>query len=87
VWLIYAGNEKYEVNCGLDNKHVVDLLNSSCSNKKWNLSRIPCKHAISCMQLLADVASAIITVRPPSLGPIMEKLSLSPEKYGSGRQF
>ncbi|PPD97228.1 hypothetical protein GOBAR_DD05731 [Gossypium barbadense] len=30
IWLIYAGNEKYEVDCGLGNKHVVDLLNSSC---------------------------------------------------------
>ncbi|PPE01212.1 hypothetical protein GOBAR_DD01768 [Gossypium barbadense] len=194
---VYVGNEKYEVDCGLGNNHVVDLLNSSCSNKKWDLSGIQCKHAISCMQLLAvspetvntcytittqlniyshlinhehlrdmepilppmikrppkrpkqtrrkevdearksgpklnktrqqanctkcgkpghntrtckgvqkldyvsneifealamkyaymDVASAIVTIRPPPLGPIMEKLSLSPEKYGSGRQF
>ncbi|KAK5771744.1 hypothetical protein PVK06_047986 [Gossypium arboreum] len=30
IWLVYAGNEKFEVDCGLGNKHVVDLLNSSC---------------------------------------------------------
>lgn len=53
IWPIYAGNEKYEVDCGLGNKHVVDLLNSSCSCRKWDLSGIPCKHAVSCMQLLA----------------------------------
>ncbi|KAH1090320.1 hypothetical protein J1N35_017577 [Gossypium stocksii] len=36
VWLVYARNEKYEVDCGLGNKHVVDLLNSSCSCPiKW----------------------------------------------------
>ncbi|XP_052876217.1 uncharacterized protein LOC128282036 [Gossypium arboreum] len=29
IWPVYAGNEKYEVDCGLGNKHVVDLLNSS----------------------------------------------------------
>ncbi|KHG06388.1 far1-related sequence 2 -like protein [Gossypium arboreum] len=53
VWQVYAGNEKYEVNCGLGNKYVVDLLNSSCSCRKWDFSGIPRKHAISCMQLLA----------------------------------
>ncbi|KHG22703.1 far1-related sequence 7 -like protein [Gossypium arboreum] len=52
VWPLYAGNEKYEVDCGLGKKHVVNLLNSSCSCRKWDLLGIPCKHAISCMQLL-----------------------------------
>ncbi|PPD78819.1 hypothetical protein GOBAR_DD24252 [Gossypium barbadense] len=33
------------------------------------------------------VALAIVTMRPTLLGPIMEKLSLCLEKYGSGRQF
>ncbi|PPS12743.1 hypothetical protein GOBAR_AA07901 [Gossypium barbadense] len=52
VWPLYAGNEKYEVDCGLGKKHVVNLLNSSCSCRKWDLLGIPCKHAIYCMQLL-----------------------------------
>ncbi|XP_028804837.1 putative methylesterase 12, chloroplastic [Neltuma alba] len=34
-----------------------------------------------------DVALAMASMRPSPLGPIMEKLSLSPEKYGSGRRF
>ncbi|TYG49201.1 hypothetical protein ES288_D10G075400v1 [Gossypium darwinii] len=34
-----------------------------------------------------DVALAMVTMRPTPLGPIMEKLSLSPEKYGSGQRF
>ncbi|MFQ6620501.1 hypothetical protein Gotur_000974 [Gossypium turneri] len=53
IWPVYVGNEKYEVDCGLGNKHVVDLFNSSCSCRKWDLSGILCKHAVSCMQLLA----------------------------------
>ncbi|PPS13551.1 hypothetical protein GOBAR_AA07032 [Gossypium barbadense] len=53
IWPVYAGKEKYEVDYGLGNKHVVDLLNSSCSCRKWDLSGILCKHAVSCMQLLA----------------------------------
>jgi pimeloyl-ACP methyl ester carboxylesterase len=34
-----------------------------------------------------DVALAIVSMRPIPLGPVMEKLSLSPEKYGTGRRF
>ncbi|KAK8992755.1 hypothetical protein V6N11_048825 [Hibiscus sabdariffa] len=34
-----------------------------------------------------DVALAMVSMRPAPLGPIMEKLSLSPEKYGTGRRF
>ncbi|PPD68156.1 hypothetical protein GOBAR_DD34962 [Gossypium barbadense] len=51
IWPVYAGNEKYKVDCGLGNKHVVDLLNSSYSYRKRDLSGIPCKHVVSCMQL------------------------------------
>ncbi|XP_021908169.1 putative methylesterase 14, chloroplastic [Carica papaya] len=34
-----------------------------------------------------DVALAVVSMRPTPLGPIMEKLSLSLEKYGTGRRF
>ncbi|KAG6751052.1 hypothetical protein POTOM_045569 [Populus tomentosa] len=34
-----------------------------------------------------DVALAMVSMRPIPLGPVMEKLSLSPEKYGTGRRF
>ena len=34
-----------------------------------------------------DVALAMVSMRPIPLGPIMEKLSLSPEKYGTVRRF
>ncbi|KAE9454951.1 hypothetical protein C3L33_13171, partial [Rhododendron williamsianum] len=34
-----------------------------------------------------DVALAMVSMRPIPLGPIMEKLSLTPEKYGTGRRF
>ncbi|XP_065847560.1 putative methylesterase 12, chloroplastic [Euphorbia lathyris] len=34
-----------------------------------------------------DVALAMVCMRPIPLGPIMEKLTLSPEKYGTGRRF
>ncbi|KAL4375771.1 hypothetical protein HN51_009775 [Arachis hypogaea] len=34
-----------------------------------------------------DVALAMVSMRPSPLGPIMEKLSLSPNKYGRGHRF
>ncbi|XP_022948758.1 putative methylesterase 12, chloroplastic [Cucurbita moschata] len=34
-----------------------------------------------------DVALAMVSMRPFPLGPVMEKLSLSPQNYGSGRRF
>lgn len=34
-----------------------------------------------------DVALATVSMRPMPLGPIMEKLSLTPEKYGTARRF
>ncbi|KAF5731546.1 putative methylesterase 14 chloroplastic [Tripterygium wilfordii] len=34
-----------------------------------------------------DVALAMVSMRPTPLGPIMEKLSLSGEKYGTSRRF
>ncbi|XAR55654.1 Pheophorbidase [Bertholletia excelsa] len=34
-----------------------------------------------------DVALAMVSMRPTPLGPIMEKLSLSPENYGIARRF
>ncbi|KAF6159686.1 hypothetical protein GIB67_029944 [Kingdonia uniflora] len=34
-----------------------------------------------------DVALATVSMRPIPLGPIMEKLSLSPENYGKSRRF
>lgn len=34
-----------------------------------------------------DVALAMVSMRPIPLGPIMEKLSLTPENYGTGKRY
>ena len=36
---------------------------------------------------MQDVALAMVSMRPFPLGPVMEKLLLSPENYGTGRRF
>ncbi|RYR67957.1 hypothetical protein Ahy_A03g014430 [Arachis hypogaea] len=44
----WSSSSKYEVMCGLD-KYVVDLVAAECSCRKWQMSGIPCPHAISCI--------------------------------------
>ncbi|XP_040952768.1 uncharacterized protein [Gossypium hirsutum] len=64
IWPIYAGNEKYEVDCGLGNKHVVDLLNSSCSCRKWDLSGIPCPMQWEHVRDMEPIIPPIIRMPP-----------------------
>ncbi|XVF46934.1 hypothetical protein PTKIN_Ptkin03bG0068200 [Pterospermum kingtungense] len=45
----HAGQSRYQVSCGPDNQHVVNLEDRTCSCKKWDLTGIPCKHAVSAM--------------------------------------
>ncbi|KAH1046222.1 hypothetical protein J1N35_037006 [Gossypium stocksii] len=47
----YAGGDKYQVECGLDSQHVVDLVENSCSCKNWDLTGIPCMHALAVIHL------------------------------------
>ncbi|KAL7253648.1 hypothetical protein ACSBR1_008065 [Camellia fascicularis] len=42
----YCGDRKFEVDCG-DTTHIVDLEERKCSCRMWDLSGIPCKHAVS----------------------------------------
>ncbi|RYR68012.1 hypothetical protein Ahy_A03g014490 [Arachis hypogaea] len=44
----WSAASKYEVMCGLD-KFVVDLAASECSYRRWQMSGLPCPHAISCI--------------------------------------
>lgn len=37
--------------------------------------------------LLQDIALAMVSMRPVPLGPMMQNLSLSKEKYGTSRRF
>ncbi|KAK8540585.1 hypothetical protein V6N13_027104 [Hibiscus sabdariffa] len=46
-WPRAAGANKYEVYARPIDQHVVNLDNHSCSCRKWDLTGIPCMHAIS----------------------------------------
>ncbi|PPR86088.1 hypothetical protein GOBAR_AA34609 [Gossypium barbadense] len=43
----HAGGDKYQVECGLGSRHVVDLVQNSCSYRNWDLTGIPCMHALA----------------------------------------
>ncbi|KAL4289578.1 hypothetical protein GQ457_14G016010 [Hibiscus cannabinus] len=49
-WATHAGGERYRVQGGLGHQHVVDLVQHTCSCRRWDLSGIPCIHAISTIQ-------------------------------------
>ncbi|KAK8629723.1 hypothetical protein V6N13_078553 [Hibiscus sabdariffa] len=50
-WPTRAGDQMYQVFCGPSNQHAVDLKCFTCTCRKWDLTRIPCSHAVSCMVL------------------------------------
>ncbi|KAL4388868.1 hypothetical protein GQ457_09G012750 [Hibiscus cannabinus] len=45
--LIYAGDFQYQVECGQGEQHVVNIQNYTCTCRRWDLTGIPCNHAIS----------------------------------------
>ncbi|XP_052484876.1 uncharacterized protein LOC128039969 [Gossypium raimondii] len=51
VCSITSGGDKYQVECGLGNQHVVDLVENSCSCRNWDLTGIPCMHALAVIHL------------------------------------
>ncbi|GMI78131.1 hypothetical protein HRI_001482400 [Hibiscus trionum] len=46
-WATNAGGNKYQVSYGPHSQHVVNLTEHTCSCRKWDLTGIPCHHAIS----------------------------------------
>lgn len=48
-WARHAGGPKYQVSCGPADQHVVDLELKTCSCRKWDLTGIPCSHAVAVM--------------------------------------
>lgn len=45
----YCGNMRFEVRCPYDSQYEVDLNDSKCGCKRWDLSGLPCAHTIACI--------------------------------------
>ncbi|KAK8692058.1 hypothetical protein V6N13_075540 [Hibiscus sabdariffa] len=50
-WPTHVGGHKYQVSAGPLNQHTVDLEHHTCSCRKWDITGIPCIHAVSVMIL------------------------------------
>ncbi|KAK5832602.1 hypothetical protein PVK06_016404 [Gossypium arboreum] len=50
----HAGGDKYQVECGPGSQHVVDLVQNSCSCRNWDLTGIPCMHALAVIHVKND---------------------------------
>ncbi|KAL7194197.1 hypothetical protein ACSBR1_034580 [Camellia fascicularis] len=53
------GDLKFEVDC-YDTTNVVDLRERTCGCRDWDLTGIPCKHAISCIYLTREKPEAYV---------------------------
>ncbi|KAL4284336.1 hypothetical protein GQ457_16G014780 [Hibiscus cannabinus] len=53
-WPLYAGGQMYQVSCGLSSQHSVNIQEWTCSCRKWQLTCIPCIHAISVILSIED---------------------------------
>ncbi|XP_071728105.1 uncharacterized protein [Rutidosis leptorrhynchoides] len=51
--VIWNGDEKYQVNGHHDDQVVVDMGAKNCSCRKWDLTGIPCKHAVAALLNMA----------------------------------
>lgn len=43
---LYGGDGKFQINCSGGEQFVVDLVGKTCACRKWDLTGIPCSHAI-----------------------------------------
>ncbi|XP_023762311.3 uncharacterized protein LOC111910716 [Lactuca sativa] len=50
----WNGGQKYQVKGPWNDQHVVDMEKRECSCRKWELTRIPCEHAITSLNEMAD---------------------------------
>ncbi|GKE49522.1 mutator type transposase [Tanacetum coccineum] len=50
----WNGAGLFQVNEGRQNQVVVNLSNKSCTCRKWEVSGIPCKHAVACIFNMTD---------------------------------
>ncbi|KAL4282037.1 hypothetical protein GQ457_03G025760 [Hibiscus cannabinus] len=61
-WPTHAGGYKFQISCGPHTQHAVDLSEHTCSCRKWQLTGIPCHHAISAIFLLDQRPDAFVDV-------------------------
>ncbi|KAK5832802.1 hypothetical protein PVK06_016605 [Gossypium arboreum] len=62
----HAGGDKYWVECGLGSQHVVDLVENSYTCRNWDLTGIPCMHALAVIHLKDEFLETYVQTCTPS---------------------
>ncbi|KAJ9541378.1 hypothetical protein OSB04_027884 [Centaurea solstitialis] len=52
--VLWNGDHEYQVSGSLREQHVVNAQNKSCTCRKWELTGIPCKHAVAAIWFMAE---------------------------------
>ncbi|XP_071713523.1 uncharacterized protein [Rutidosis leptorrhynchoides] len=52
--VLWGGNQRYQVSGHGNEQFVVDIESKSCACRKWELTGIPCKHAVAVINNMAD---------------------------------
>nr|KAJ0201224.1 hypothetical protein LSAT_V11C600322550 [Lactuca sativa] len=58
----WNGGDKYQVTGALQDQHVVDVRNKTCTCRKWELIGIPCRHAIATLNEMSNDPEAELDI-------------------------
>ncbi|XP_052625748.1 uncharacterized protein LOC111897900 [Lactuca sativa] len=58
----WNGGDKYQVTGALQDQHVVDVRNKTCTCRKWELIGIPCRHAIATLNEMSKDPEADLDI-------------------------
>nr|KAJ0202613.1 hypothetical protein LSAT_V11C500266050 [Lactuca sativa] len=58
----WNGGDKYQVTGALQDQHVVDVRNKTCTCRKWELIGIPCRHAIATLNEISKDPEADLDI-------------------------
>nr|KAJ0184843.1 hypothetical protein LSAT_V11C900494740 [Lactuca sativa] len=58
----WNGANKYQVTAALQDQHVVDVRNQTCTCRKWELMGIPCRHAIATLNEMSKDPEAELDI-------------------------
>lgn len=62
---VFNGHDKFQVSNGSGEQFVVDMIKLECSCRHWELTGIPCKHAVATMWNMALNGEKVsITILP-----------------------
>ncbi|PPE01709.1 hypothetical protein GOBAR_DD01245 [Gossypium barbadense] len=66
----HVGGNRYQVECSPSSQHMVDLVENSCSCRNWDLTGIPCMHALAVIHLKDEFLETYIDIYSNFIRPV-----------------